>query len=53
MVRAAIVVGAESVRDDERRITTRGAGPDEPIDTNDTKAGQAKNRRIEFKVLTD
>ena len=34
------------------RITTRGAGPDEPIDTNDTAAGRAKNRRIEFKVLT-
>ncbi|MEZ4379790.1 MAG: OmpA family protein [Nannocystaceae bacterium] len=51
---------AESVRQwlvdngiDGSRITTRGAGPDEPIDTNDTKAGQAKNRRIEFKVLTD
>ncbi len=36
---------------DASRITTRGAGPDEPVDTNDTKAGRAKNRRIEFKIL--
>lgn len=33
------------------RITTRGAGPDEPVADNKTKAGQAKNRRIEFKLL--
>ena len=50
---------AESVRQwlidngiDSSRITTRGAGPDEPIESNDTKAGQAKNRRIEFKIIT-
>jgi outer membrane protein OmpA-like peptidoglycan-associated protein len=35
----------------ESRLTTRGAGPDEPVDTNETKAGRAKNRRIEFKLL--
>jgi outer membrane protein OmpA-like peptidoglycan-associated protein len=35
----------------DTRITTRGAGPNEPVDTNDTKAGRAKNRRIEFKRL--
>ena len=34
------------------RMTTRGAGPDEPIDSNETKAGRARNRRIEFKLLT-
>ena len=33
------------------RLTTRGAGPDEPVDSNETKAGRAKNRRIEFKLL--
>jgi OOP family OmpA-OmpF porin len=33
------------------RIDTRGAGPDEPIDSNRSDAGRAKNRRIEFKVL--
>jgi outer membrane protein OmpA-like peptidoglycan-associated protein len=35
----------------EDRITTRGAGPHEPIAENKTKKGRAKNRRIEFKVL--
>ena len=33
------------------RIIARGVGPDEPIADNKTKAGRAKNRRIEFKVL--
>jgi len=33
------------------RMQTRGAGPDEPIDTNKTKQGRANNRRIEFRVL--
>lgn len=36
---------------DEGRITTRGAGPDEPIDSNVTREGRANNRRIEFRVL--
>lgn len=35
---------------DAARITTRGAGPDEPIADNKTSAGKAKNRRIEFKL---
>jgi outer membrane protein OmpA-like peptidoglycan-associated protein len=49
---------ANSVRDylvskgiDTARIKTRGAGPDEPVDTNKTKAGRGKNRRIEFKIV--
>jgi outer membrane protein OmpA-like peptidoglycan-associated protein len=33
------------------RVKTRGAGPDEPIDTNTTPAGRANNRRIEFRLL--
>lgn len=37
---------------DAARVTTRGAGPDEPIGDNKTAAGQQKNRRIEFKLLT-
>lgn len=36
---------------DENRITTRGAGPDEPIADNKTAAGKQKNRRIEFKLI--
>ncbi len=35
----------------DSRIETRGAGPDEPIDTNKTAVGRAKNRRIEFTLL--
>lgn len=33
------------------RITTVGYGPDKPVADNKTKAGKAKNRRIEFKLL--
>jgi OOP family OmpA-OmpF porin len=36
---------------DASRIKTRGAGSDEPIADNNTRAGREKNRRIEFKVL--
>ncbi|EDM78971.1 OmpA domain protein [Plesiocystis pacifica SIR-1] len=36
---------------DGSRLETRGAGPDEPIDTNDTSAGRFNNRRIEFTIL--
>lgn len=32
------------------RLTTRGAGPKEPIADNKTAAGKQKNRRIEFKL---
>ncbi len=35
---------------EDERMTTRGAGPDEPIDDNNTKDGRARNRRIEFVV---
>jgi OOP family OmpA-OmpF porin len=35
---------------DANRISTRGAGPDEPIADNKTAAGKQKNRRIEFKL---
>jgi outer membrane protein OmpA-like peptidoglycan-associated protein len=36
----------------EERIKTRGAGPSEPLESNDTPEGRQKNRRIEFKLLT-
>jgi OOP family OmpA-OmpF porin len=35
----------------ESRLEIRGAGPDEPMGDNKTKAGRAQNRRIEFKML--
>jgi OOP family OmpA-OmpF porin len=35
------------------RMTTVGRGQDVPIDTNETKAGRANNRRIEFRIATD
>ncbi len=31
-------------------MTTMGAGPDQPIASNDTDEGRARNRRIEFRV---
>ncbi|MEP6617517.1 MAG: OmpA family protein, partial [Ginsengibacter sp.] len=33
---------------DESRMTTDGKGESEPIDKNDTSAGKANNRRVEF-----
>jgi outer membrane protein OmpA-like peptidoglycan-associated protein len=36
---------------EEDRLETAGFGPDEPIDSNETKAGRAKNRRIEFALI--
>lgn len=38
---------------DDGRLSTRGAGPNEPIDTNETDAGRARNRRIEFRILDE
>ena len=37
---------------DSSRLTARGAGPDEPVADNKTKANKALNRRIEFKLLS-
>lgn len=36
---------------DEARLETDGVGPDQPIDTNGTPEGQARNRRIEFTII--
>lgn len=36
---------------DANHLNAIGYGPDRPIETNDTKEGRAKNRRVEFVVL--
>lgn len=36
---------------DETRLISVGYGPNRPVDTNDTDAGRANNRRTEFKIL--
>ncbi len=36
---------------DPRRIITIGKGPDKPVDSNDTEAGRARNRRTDFELL--
>ncbi len=35
------------------QLSSAGYGEEQPIETNDTKEGKAKNRRIEFKVLSN
>lgn len=36
---------------DPRRVTVRSAGSDEPVDTNLTAAGRAKNRRVVLTII--
>lgn len=36
---------------DSARTTAVGYGPDRPLDTNSTKEGRARNRRVEFKPI--
>jgi OmpA-OmpF porin, OOP family len=38
---------------DSSRIETDGMGQTEPVDTNDTDAGRAKNRRIVFDIISN
>jgi OmpA-OmpF porin, OOP family len=36
---------------DQKRLTTKGYGPDQPIADNATEEGRQRNRRIEFKII--
>ena len=36
----------------ESRLRAVGYGPNKPVDTNDTDAGRANNRRTELEILT-
>ncbi|HLV46668.1 MAG TPA: OmpA family protein [Flavobacterium sp.] len=36
-----------------KRITTQGMGPVDPVASNDTDAGRAKNRRVEFSIVAN
>ena len=35
------------------RLESHGYGLEKPIETNDTDAGRAANRRVEFKILDE
>jgi outer membrane protein OmpA-like peptidoglycan-associated protein len=51
---------AESVKNyfvgkgvDEARLVAKGYGPDAPLIDKKTKSARAKNRRVEFKLISD
>jgi outer membrane protein OmpA-like peptidoglycan-associated protein len=52
--RRAAAVAAWLVRQgiDAARLESAGLGSKQPLDTNDTEAGRAKNRRVVFRLVT-
>jgi outer membrane protein OmpA-like peptidoglycan-associated protein len=38
---------------DEGRLVAKGYGPDAPLVNKKTKAARAKNRRVEFKLISE
>lgn len=48
---AAVVTYLKSKGVQAERLQARGYGPDKPIDSNDTEAGKARNRRIDITVV--
>lgn len=47
---ASVVRYLKGLGIDGSRLTSKGFGPDKPIDTNDTDAGRAHNRRVDFVI---
>jgi OmpA-OmpF porin, OOP family len=52
--RAASVVNWLTTRGgvEASRLSPKGYGKDQPLDTNDTDEGRQRNRRVQFKILT-
>jgi outer membrane protein OmpA-like peptidoglycan-associated protein len=49
---AAVVVYLTSKGVEARRLSSEGYGPDKPIADNKSNAGRAKNRRVEFRIVS-
>ena len=47
---AAVLKYLESKGVEHGRLEAKGYGSEQPVDSNDTEAGRAKNRRVMFKV---
>jgi outer membrane protein OmpA-like peptidoglycan-associated protein len=50
---AAVVTWLAAHGVEANRLESHGYGLEKPIETNDTDAGRAANRRVEFKILDE